>query len=796
MRTRTLDMLAGAGFAVMASTAIAQAQSTPGAASAASDATASFGLEEVIVTARRRSESLQDVPQTVDAVTADDIEKLNLQQFTDVQAIVPGLTMSAGSTGYTTAATIRGASFQVESSASPTVEFYLNDGPIQSIFLFQSMFDVGQIEVLRGPQGTLRGRASPSGSITVTTHQPDVSEFGGYVSALGTDEDSVQAQGAINIPLIRDSLALRVAGIFDENDYDHVKSIHNDTDPSQKTKGGRATLRWDASDALTATVMYQYMERDLHSFDAYQSFYLAEPTAPVVDTAANPRIDASDRLGITDGGRDFAQEMDIVTAQLDWRFAGQKLSYVGTYTQLDIVPSAPQDLGNVVPDFEYFPEQHSTAESKAHELRLASEERLFDRLDYTVGAFYQDFTSPTDLINKTLVGIQTGPYTLFPATVVGTPIARRSNTEETSVFANLTYHLGERTELSGGARYIIFKTDSSLVVSGNQLSDISAEEKPTVWNFAASHRFTDDFMVYGNVGTSWRDGPTVVGVFRPPTPRLTQFTNLDSEDSTSYELGFKADFLDQRLRLNLSAFHQDFKDFIYRGPSVWYVNLGRTGAVPAQFNFVANVDAKVDGAELDVAFQATENFNIGATLAYAKGEMEDGVIACNDFNSDGIPDRNPPAPSVAQITAAAGGEAVGACAVNDRLSFAPDWSGTLQAEYTLPVTATMDVFGRGLYTYYTDNVQDPNNSYDNVDAYGLLNLYAGIRSNDGVWEVSLFARNLTDTEEVLNRGNSAAATPYTTTTGVGTSLAGPYMTASFTPPREIGLNVRYAFGSR
>lgn len=796
MRTRTLDMLAGAGFAVMASTAIAQAQSTPGAASAASDATASFGLEEVIVTARRRSESLQDVPQTVDAVTADDIEKLNLQQFTDVQAIVPGLTMSAGSTGYTTAATIRGASFQVESSASPTVEFYLNDGPIQSIFLFQSMFDVGQIEVLRGPQGTLRGRASPSGSITVTTHQPDVSEFGGYVSALGTDEDSVQAQGAINIPLIRDSLALRVAGIFDENDYDHVKSINNDTDPSQKTKGGRATLRWDASDALTATVMYQYMERDLHSFDAYQSFYLAEPTAPVVDTAANPRIDASDRLGITDGGRDFAQEMDIVTAQLDWRFAGQKLSYVGTYTQLDIVPSAPQDLGNVVADFEYFPEQHSTAESKAHELRLASEERLFDRLDYTVGAFYQDFTSPTDLINKTLVGIQTGPYTLFPATVVGTPIARRSNTEETSVFANLTYHLGERTELSGGARYIIFKTDSSLVVSGNQLSDISAEEKPTVWNFAASHRFTDDFMVYGNVGTSWRDGPTVVGVFRPPTPRLTQFTNLDSEDSTSYELGFKADFLDQRLRLNLSAFHQDFKDFIYRGPSVWYVNLGRTGAVPAQFNFVANVDAKVDGAELDVAFQATENFNIGATLAYAKGEMEDGVIACNDFNSDGIPDRNPPAPSVAQITAAAGGEAVGACAVNDRLSFAPDWSGTLQAEYTLPVTATMDVFGRGLYTYYTDNVQDPNNSYDNVDAYGLLNLYAGIRSNDGVWEVSLFARNLTDTAEVLNRGNSAAATPYTTTTGVGTSLAGPYMTASFTPPREIGLNVRYAFGSR
>jgi iron complex outermembrane recepter protein len=140
---------------------------------------------------------------------------------------------------------------------------------------------------------------------------------------------------------------------------------------------------------------------------------------------------------------------------------------------------------------------------------------------------------------------------------------------------------------------------------------------------------------------------------------------------------------------------------------------------------------------------------------------------------------------------------VAACNVNDRLSFAPDWSGTLQAEYKLPVTATMDAFGRGLYTYYTDNVQDPNNSYDDVGSYGLLNLYAGVRSNDGAWEVSLFARNVTGTDEVLNRGNGAAATPFTNAaTGVGTSLAGPYQTATFTPPREIGLNLRYAFGSR
>src|SRR5262245_52438196 len=116
MRAGALNLLAGSSLVLLASAAGAQ---TP----AANNLEPSFGLEEIIVTARRKAESLQDVPQTVDAVTADDIERLSFQQFTDVQAIVPGLTLTSGSNGYTTAATIRGASFQVESSATPTVEF-------------------------------------------------------------------------------------------------------------------------------------------------------------------------------------------------------------------------------------------------------------------------------------------------------------------------------------------------------------------------------------------------------------------------------------------------------------------------------------------------------------------------------------------------------------------------------------------------------------------------------------------------------------------------------------------------
>jgi iron complex outermembrane receptor protein len=109
----------------------------------------------------------------------------------------------------------------------------------------------------------------------------------------------------------------------------------------------------------------------------------------------------------------------------------------------------------------------------------------------------------------------------------------------------------------------------------------------------------------------------------------------------------------------------------------------------------------------------------------------------------------------------------------------------------------MDAFGRGLYYYYDDNEQDPNNRFDDVDSYGLLNLYAGLRNNSGSWELSLFVRNALDTDEVLSRGNGAQTTPFTNAlNGVGTALAGGFTTATFTPPREVGVSFRYAFGSR
>ncbi|CAN7346066.1 TonB-dependent receptor [Phenylobacterium sp. LjRoot225] len=778
-------VLASVSVAAISTAAMAQP-----AASSSDDAM----LSEIVVTARRKAESLQTVPQTVNAVTGNTLQKLNIQKFEDVQAIVPGLNLSSGNTGYTTAATIRGASFQVESGAAPTVAFYLNEATIGSSFLFQSMFDVGQIEVLRGPQGTLRGASSPSGAITVTTARPNLSDVGGVGNLALSDQGGRNLNGALNLPIIKEVLAFRVAGIIDDNHYDQVRSINNGLKPSSKSWGVRPSLRFEPNDNLAVNLMYQHYNRDLIAFDPVESLSLVNPAAPVV----GPVIHAGDRLGITDGARTNRQKQDIVTGNVDYRFAGQKLSYVGSWSKQDIVAFSPSDAGNAFKGREYGQTLHSRAKQTTNEIRLASDERLFGQFDYTVGAYLSDFNPPSDLVSQSAITIGNNLVS-----IVNTPIQRRGKSKERSVFGNATWHLGDATELSGGLRHIWYQDSGSLVVNGAALLNTHSKDEATVYNVSLSHKFSQDVLVYANTGSAFRPGPFFVGVFRPLTPRLQKYTDLENEKSKSYELGFKSTMLDKRLLFNAAVYHQDFKNFIYRGPAIWYVDLNATGARPNTFNFGSSVDAKIDGVDVDAAFQVAQGFNITAAFSYAKSKMKNQLIPCTDLNRDGVPDSNAVTPTLAQLQASSGGEAVAECRVKDAISQTPKWSLVLQSEYARPLNDSIDGYVRGLLSYYPKNKQDPYNPYDNVSDYGLLNAYAGVRSKDGGWDVSLYAKNLTNTREVLSRSNGVLTTgvqqlqPPTFRTAVGGTISSSYLgPIRLTPVREVGVNLRYAFGSR
>lgn len=773
-------------------------------------------VDEIVVSARRRDESAQDVPLVVNAVTSESIQKLNIRSFTEIQTLVPGLSLSTIGNGTGGNATLRGVNFDINASGNnPTVEFYLNDAPISSGFVLQSMYDVGQIEVLRGPQGTLRGRASPSGSITLTTRKPDLYEIGGTAQTTINDIGTLNTNGGFNLPIIEGIAAIRVAGLWDENDADRVKTANGLLDkrnPYGRTHSGRISARVQPIDALLLDASYQTLDRRSRTYDQVESFNQINPAA----APSAVTITAKDRLGILDRPRVVHQEQDVYNWQAQFSFAGQRLVYVGSHYTLDLHSFNSSDLGNRFVGAEPGQELHTTSKSTSHEVRMQNDERVFGMFDYVVGAFDSKLSSPSDLIDQTPVAL---PAFLGGglATVANTPVSRRGTTHEQSVFGNVTAHLGDMTEFSGGLRYIDYRAKGTLQVAGGTIiPDPTVKENKVVYTASAKHKLSDDFMVYANTGSSWRPPVNAIGDFAVvKSARQLGFTFLPPESSKSYEIGFKSTMLDKKLRFNVSAFHQKFKNYPYRVPGaprtsgVYYINNAASvvnGVVTinpsvSQFNFVGAVPVTVNGVETEIAFAPTKNWDMGVVAAYSMGKIKNGYIPCNDINGDGVPDNVTTAPTLAQLQASVGANNIAGCNVSQRSSLQSPFSATIQSEYRVGLTSEIQGYVRGLFNYYGKSQSDPTFSFDDVKSYGLLNLYTGIKAPTGAWEVSFFVKNVFNTTKVLTR-TTPLATPFqelqppTFRTTAARVFTSSYTGITTTPPQEFGLTMRWSFGSR
>lgn len=756
---------------------------------------------EIVVQARRRDESAQDVPLVVNAVTSESLAKLNIRDFRDVETVVPGLQLTPAPNGSQSTASLRGLNNDVTAAGfNGTVQFYLNDAPISVSTLLTGMYDVGQIEVLRGPQGTLRGRAAPSGSITVTSRRPDLQEVGGYVNMTGTAQGGTNVNAGVGVPIIKDVLAIRVAGLFDQNSSSRIGSINSGINPWSRTSGERVSVRFDPIDTLTINASFSNIMRDARDYSQVESANLATGTALPTGSRL---ITAEDRLAAGAIAQPVHSHFKIWNWSADWRVAGQRLVYVGSHTTSAFVSTAPNDAANAfagLPDAVRFSGQstNSLSTEQSHELRLQSDDRVFGMFDYIIGGFWYK-TEPNTTLN-----IQTPVFFGTPSATTGflirkTPVIRNSDSLEKSIFFNLTAHLGERTELSAGGRYINYHANNITIATGINRNDPVSDDQ---WIYTASlkHRFSDSFMAYASVGSSWRPGSSTNGVIdtnAAPSPieRALQGTQ-PSETSTSYEIGFKSDFFDRKVRLNVSAFHQDFSNFIYFAPNIYvaYTDPG-TGAQSAKqlSGLATGVPAKVDGVEAELAFKVSSRFNLTTSATYARSRIKNGVIPCNNFAG--------PAPTYAGIRDAnggvggVGGETVGTCSVNFSAARSAPFSATVQGEYIAPVSDRVEGFARGLMTFNGNSVGDPTNPYDDVDAYALVNLYTGIRSPKGDWEVSLFAKNIFNAQRVLTR-NANESLSGVNIGATGVNLPSGYRLITTTQPREFGLNVRYAFGSR
>ncbi len=437
--------------------------------------------------------------------------------------------------------------------------------------------------------------------------------------------------------------------------------------------------------------------------------------------------------------------------------------------------------------------------------------------DYAVGVFDQKLNAPSNVRDATPVALSPLAGGRLVTTAI-TPILRASKTHEQSAFGNITAHIGEAFELSGGLRYIEYKASSSLAIAGGApIQGLDIDENKLVYTASAKYRFNDDLMVYASTGSSWRPPVEAVGDFSVVKSALQRsFQFLPPETSKSYEIGLKGSALDKKLRYSVAAFHQKFKNYPYRVPGaprtsgVYYISQaaavvnGVVTVVPTvgQFNFVGAVPVTVNGIEADFSLAATRDWDISGGASYSLGKIKGGFIPCNDLNRDGVPDNVTSAPSLAQLQAAVGANNIAGCTVTQRSSLQAPFSATLQSEYRMDLSANLQGYVRGLFTYYGKSQGDPTYTFDDVKSYGLLNLYAGIRGNgDHGWEVGLFAKNVFNTVKVLTRTTPLSTAfrelqPPTFQVPTAAVFTSTYTGITTTPPQEFGVTLRWAFGSR
>lgn len=832
MRSRNACILVGIGALATTAPALAQEPESSGAAGSL-DATA---VNEIIVQARRRDESLQDVPLVVNAVTADAITKLNIRNFTEISSVVPGLQLTPNANGIGTSSSIRGVNHDVNVSAeNGTIQYYRNDAPVPSNFVMQTMYDVGQIEVLRGPQGTLRGRSTPSGSVTVTTRQPELLEAGGYLAGTLGSASATNFNGALNIPIIADVLGIRIAGVHSVDRGNRVTSVNSDERARSEINAIRAAVRFEPTAWLRLGFLYEGMQNDGRRFDQVRS--VSQYDSRYVPSAGAPDygdIGLSDRLSVQSRPSITTQKFQFYNWNAEVDFLGQRLIYVGSATSQKYHSYGVRDLANFFPGLEIAQIADTKGTTSSHELRLQNLDRVVGLFDYVAGYFHYAVPSQTNLSDLSITQLRlAGPgIPIASPSVTDTPIYVAKGTPmEDSFFGNLTFHLTESTELAGGLRRIHF-TDNrdGLFISctpqmyaagqctrqnGTQ-SDVS--ENTTIYSASIKHRFTPGLMVYASTGSSWRPPVVAIGNFTNAdyTPNEVAHIALPSESSKSYEIGLKSDWLNRKLHFNLTAYHQDYKNYPYRagGAGIAYININSAGAPTiGNFNFVSAVPIKVNGIEAELDFTPTSRLNLGATVNFARSRIGNALLACTDalnnqsgaVGSDGIPDAV--TPTLAQMQQAYGGERVAQCPGGGQsATFQPEWSGVLRAEYTLPVGDKMDGYLRGLFSWRGKSRTDPNNPYDDVRAYGLLNLFGGLRSQDGSWEVSVYAKNLFDVTKLISQDELAQFTSVTdvylrpptfSVSGIGSTVySSRYAGVSVTAPREFGVTFRAAFGSR
>lgn len=506
-------------------------------------------VEEVIVTAQRRSESLQDVPVTVTVFGAEEIKQARIQSIGDVSTRTPGMQFDAFPASQPRIA-IRGIGSSDKGAAGdPSSAVFVDEIYIgRPAGVAFDAYDVERIEVLKGPQGTLFGRNVVGGAINVVSRRPDLDVFDAGVQATVGAYDQFDVAGFLNAPIVEGRVAARGSLSWRTHDgYVENTFTGNDVE-DEDTLSGRFQLRAEPTPGLRMSLTVDGT-RDRATGPAQHVLDLDE-TDPLSSFWTIDR----DR-DVTASAYDGYQDRDTwgVRAQVERDLSFGTLSYLGSYRDLDYAVSYDLDGGNQTFNFiDISGANEEQTQASSHEIRLLS---LPDSaIQWVVGAYvFNQDVDRLDILQLDLGGVQTEIYT------------QAAELRSYAAFGDVTVPITDRLSLIGGLRhtvdektYAISNTAGDAIIRGSEPFDVDAEAdyEATTWRAGLDYALTPDHLLYGLVSRGFKSG----GFQDTPESAADALDDFAPEYATQYEIGSKAQFLDGTLIWNNTVYVTDYSD--------------------------------------------------------------------------------------------------------------------------------------------------------------------------------------------------------------------------------------------
>jgi iron complex outermembrane recepter protein len=730
---KNLDCRTASSVVALAMSAVVWAG--PAAAQTQATASAADGLEEIIVTANKRSENLQDVPAAISVISGDQIANSGAVNLENVTASIPSLNFRKGGTSLNSSLFLRGVgTINFSIAAEPSVAVVL-DGVVlaRAGEGFGDLNDIARIEVLRGPQSTLFGKNASAGIISIVSKMPK-DTFGGSVEASYFEGNEYKLKGVVNAPL-GTNIAARITGFYGSYDGNITNLTTNKKINGYERYGVRGIITAEASDALKLTLIADWRKAD----DNCCGEVIGTAGNPLTATAAQQAVIRAILPGVSltgDKTREVRNNLATSTKETSWGvslqgdydIADHTLTSITAYRKWDNREIREGDWLDQV--YREFNQLHDDGPQKSNtfsqELRLASPSNQM--FEYVVGGYFYRAKADRFFARNDIVCTAT---TATPIVAGATPCPTTGSTFTTpnsdasfgSIFTNFagfgqaTFNASDSFRLIGGLRlthdklsYYHNRRPSPIAGPGVRTDTTGFADETTKTNLSgkAGVQFdvNDDVMLYGTYTRGYK-GPAYNVFFNQ---NATQRNVIEAETANAYETGFKGSFIDRKLTVNAALFYAKYNNFQANNFDVL------NGVVVTRLSNAGNVSTK--GFELDVTARPVPNFNFGAAVAYTDAQIE----AFRD--------------NTGTISTARKGES---------LALSPTWKWSTFTDYTIET-------GSGFNVQLGASLNVTSKQYSDLGVNPLLLLHStaildasiAVLDENDVWSVRLVGKNLTD----------------------------------------------------